>query len=170
MWLESVVGQGSIFRFTARFEPAMGAKEPGETEVGSAPEQVLHVLLAEDNIVNRRLAVRQIEKYGHVVTAIGNGREALEASADGNFDVILMDVHMPEMDGIEATRQIRQREQDTGRHVPIIALTAGAMTQDREACLAAGMDAYLSKPINPAELLATVASVLGSSRSEPLAV
>jgi len=74
------------------------------------------------------------------------------------------------MDGIEATRQIRQREQATGRHVPIIALTAGAMKQDREACLAAGMDAYLSKPINPTELLATVATVLGSSQSEPLVV
>jgi CheY-like chemotaxis protein len=127
-------------------------------------------LLAEDNVVNRRLAVRQIEKYGHAVTAVGTGREALAASAERSFDVILMDVHMPEMDGIEATRQIRQREQATGRHVPIIALTAGAMKQDREACLAAGMDAYLSKPINPTELLATVATVLGSSQSEPLVV
>ena len=172
MWLESVVGRGSIFRFTANFEAATGAKatrpEREDRAVPPKPEDILHILIAEDNDVNRRLAVRQIERAGHAVTAVSNGKKALEVSREHIFDVILMDVHMPEMDGIEATRRIRQRERTTGNHVPIIALTAGAMKQDRDACLDAGMDAYLSKPIQPTELLSTVSSVLGSSRHQPV--
>lgn len=168
MWLESAVRRGSIFHFTANFKPVSGIRKSNVViEPGRSGDR-LNILIAEDNAVNRRLATRQLEKYGHVVTAVDNGKKAVEISTAHMFDVILMDVHMPEVDGIEATRQIRQQEISTGMHVPIIALTAGAMKQDRDACLEAGMDAYLSKPINPEELLSTVSTVLRSSRIQPV--
>jgi len=112
----------------------------------------LRVLLAEDNLVNQRLAVRLLEKRGHSVVVAGNGREALAAFESGGFDLILMDLQMPEMDGFEATTAIRERERESGNRVPIVALTAHAMKGDREKCLAGGMDGYLTKPIRPAEL------------------
>ena len=112
----------------------------------------LRVLVAEDNAVNQRLASRMLEKRGHRVTVTANGLEAVEALASGHFDLILMDIQMPEMDGFEATAAIRTREKRDGSHVPIVALTANAMKGDRERCLAAGMDGYLSKPIVPREL------------------
>jgi len=121
---------------------------------GRAP---LRILVAEDNAVNQRLLVRILEKQGHAVTLAGNGREALSALEAGTlFDVVLMDVQMPEMDGFEATAAIRAREKDTGAHVPIVALTAHALKGDREACLAAGMDEYLTKPIRTPELLEVI--------------
>jgi len=116
------------------------------------PSAYLCVLLAEDNAVNQRLAVRLLEKRGHRVAVAGNGREALEALEKETFDLVFMDVQMPEMDGLEATAMIRAREKSSGQHQPIIALTAHAMTGDREKCLAAGMDGYLTKPIRPQEL------------------
>jgi PAS domain S-box-containing protein len=116
------------------------------------PAGVLRVLLAEDNAVNQRLAVRLLEKRGHHVVLAANGREALEAIGRENFDLVLMDVQMPDMDGFEATAAIRQNEHSSGTHLPIIALTAHAMKGDRERCLAAGMDGYLAKPIHPEEL------------------
>jgi signal transduction histidine kinase/DNA-binding response OmpR family regulator len=112
----------------------------------------LHVLLAEDNAVNQRLAVRLLEKQGHDVAVVGTGREALTALERQTFDLVLMDVQMPEMDGLEATAQIRAAEQGTPRHVLILAMTAHAMKGDRERCLAAGMDGYVSKPIQAQEL------------------
>jgi signal transduction histidine kinase/CheY-like chemotaxis protein/uncharacterized membrane protein affecting hemolysin expression len=112
----------------------------------------LRVLLAEDNAVNQRLAVRLLEKRGHNVAVAGNGREALDALDKEKFDVVFMDVQMPEMDGLEATTIVREKEKNTGLHQPIIALTAHAMKGDREKCLAAGMDGYLTKPIRPHEL------------------
>ena len=112
----------------------------------------LRVLLAEDNAVNQRLAMRLLEKRGHRVTVAGNGREALEALEKEKFDLVFMDVQMPEMDGLEATAVIRENEKSSGRHQPIIARTAHAMKGDREKCLAAGMDGYLTKPIRPPEL------------------
>ena len=169
MWLESTVGLGSVFYFTAAFGPAERPEVTGREKIGGRPENALIFLIAEDNAVNRRLAVRQLEKLGHTVVAVGDGKQAVEISSERAFDVILMDVHMPEMDGIDATRQIRRRELVTGQHLPIIALTAGAMKQDRDACLDAGMDAYVSKPINPDELLAAVASVLAPSGRESVA-
>jgi two-component system, sensor histidine kinase and response regulator len=116
------------------------------------PETVLSVLLVEDNPVNQRLATRMIEKRGHRVVLAGNGREALEALGKGSFDLVLMDVQMPEMDGFQATAAIREKEIRTGSHLPVIALTAHAIKGDRERCLAAGMDGYLTKPIRPREL------------------
>jgi CheY-like chemotaxis protein len=116
------------------------------------PSAFLRVLLAEDNAVNQRLAVRLLEKRGHRVTVAGNGREALEALEKESFDLVFMDVQMPEMDGLEATAAIREKEKTSGGHQPIIALTAHAMKGDREKCLAGGMDGYLAKPIRPQEL------------------
>ena len=112
----------------------------------------LKILLAEDNEVNQKLAVRLLEKRGHSVVVAGTGREAVEALDHHTFDLVLMDVQMPEMDGIEATVQIREREAGTGRHQPIVAMTALVMKGDRERCLSARMDGYLSKPIRPQEL------------------
>jgi len=120
----------------------------------------LRILLAEDNPVNQKLASRLIEKRGHGVVVAGNGREALEALKREKFDVVVMDVQMPEVDGLEATAAIRAGESGTGNHIPIIALTAHAMTGDRERCLTAGMDAYLSKPIRAAELFEVIESIL----------
>ncbi|MGO9270685.1 MAG: response regulator [Terriglobia bacterium] len=120
----------------------------------------LRVLLAEDNAVNQKLAARLLEKHGHRVTVTANGREALTALDQENFDVVLMDVQMPEMNGFEATSAIRKKESRTGSHIPIIALTAHAMTGDRERCLAAGMDGYVSKPIHAKEMFGAIETLL----------
>jgi two-component system, sensor histidine kinase and response regulator len=119
---------------------------------GRDPATSLHVLLAEDNAVNQRLVVRLLEKRGHHVVVAGNGAEALTAMEKQEFDLVFMDVQMPEMDGLEATAAIREKEQTSGKHQPIIALTAHAMKGDREKCIAGGMDGYLTKPIRPQEL------------------
>jgi len=116
------------------------------------PASFLSVLLVEDNPVNQRLTTRQLEKRGHRVVLAANGREALVALQGGKFDLVLMDLQMPEMGGLEATALIRDQEKGQATHQPIIALTAHAMTGDRERCLAAGMDGYLSKPIRQQEL------------------
>jgi signal transduction histidine kinase/CheY-like chemotaxis protein/ligand-binding sensor domain-containing protein len=115
-------------------------------------QRKLRILLAEDNAVNQVLAARLIEKRGHAATIVSSGREALAALEKDNFDVVLMDVQMPEMDGFETTAEIRKKEKATGKHVPIIAMTAYSMSGDRERCLSAGMDSYVSKPIRPDEL------------------
>ena len=117
------------------------------------PVRPLRVLLAEDNAVNQRVVVRLLEKFGHAVTVTGDGRQTLAALDAARFDVVLMDVQMPEMDGFEATRLIREREAGTGHRQPVVAMTAHAMKGDRERCLAAGMDDYVSKPVQRAELL-----------------
>jgi CheY-like chemotaxis protein len=111
-------------------------------------ESKLRVLLAEDNAVNQKIELRLLEKQGHSAVVVGTGRAALEALDEQEFDVVLMDVQMPDMDGLEATAAIREREKGNGKHVPIIAMTAHAMTGDQERCLAAGMDGYVSKPIS----------------------
>jgi len=113
------------------------------------------VLLAEDGIVNQRVAVRLLEKRGHSVVVANNGREAVETllqSKADEFDVVLMDIQMPVLDGLAATQEIREAETSNGRHIAIVAMTAEAMKGDREKCLEAGMDDYLSKPIRPQEL------------------
>ena len=121
------------------------------------------VLLAEDNAVNQTLAVRLLERRGYNVSVAGDGREALIAVEREHFDLILMDVQMPEMDGFEATAIIRRKERSTGAHIPIIALTAHALKGDEERCLAAGMDAYISKPVRTNEMFATIERVLGKN-------
>jgi hypothetical protein len=158
--VESSPGHGSCFRFTIRVDvPREQSRQPsGDEGRASAPAEkpdlpALRVLLAEDNPVNRQLAVKILEKRGHRVTATGDGREALAALAKEPFDVILMDVQMPVMTGYEATETIRRLELGTGRHIPIIALTAHAMKGDRELCMASGMDSYVSKPLRTADLL-----------------
>lgn len=136
---------------------------------GEAKEQIppLRVLLAEDSLVNQKLAVGLLERHGHTVTVANHGREVLGAIESDKFDLILMDVQMPEMDGLEATEIIRARERDTEDHVPIVAMTAHAMQGDRQRCLDAGMDEYIAKPIRAHQLFQTVANVLGLS-SQPL--
>jgi two-component system sensor histidine kinase/response regulator len=119
----------------------------------------MRILLAEDSLVNQKLAVALLEKYGHSVCVANNGREALAALESQGFDLVLMDVQMPEMDGYEATALIREREKRTGEHVLIVAMTAHAMQGDRQRCLDAGMDEYVSKPIRVAQLFDTIKSV-----------
>jgi two-component system sensor histidine kinase/response regulator len=140
---------------------ALGAAEKNDTvplitrsslQDAHDPATFLRVLLAEDNLVNQRLVTRLLEKRRHSVVLAGNGREALMALERDKFDLIFMDLQMPEMDGFEAIAAIRKKEKGTHIHQEVIALTAHAMTGDRERCLAAGMDGYLSKPIRPQEL------------------
>ena len=119
------------------------------------------VLLAEDNVVNRQLVLRLLEKRGHIVTPAANGQEAVDLVKKSLFDVVLMDVQMPGMDGFEATALIRGDEMSTGAHLPIIAMTAHAMEGDRQRCLDAGMDGYISKPIKVDDLIETIEN-LGS--------
>ena len=123
-----------------------------EQEQGASGNTGLRILLAEDNPVNQRLAMRLLEKMGHRTTLVDNGADALTRAVQGGFDLVLMDVQMPELDGLSATRRIRQWEVAHGGHVPIIAMTARAMQGDRDRCLEAGMDDYLSKPIDSERL------------------
>jgi len=119
-------------------------EQPAATTVGRA----LRILVAEDNAINQKLAVALLQKMGHEVTVVGNGQEALAQWERGGFDMILMDVQMPEMDGTEATARIREKEKQTGAHIPIIAMTAYAMSGDRDRYLSFGMDEYVTKPVS----------------------
>jgi CheY-like chemotaxis protein len=127
----------------------------------------LRVLVAEDNAVNQRLVQHLLERRGHLVTMVGNGREAIEALAHQRFDLVLMDLQMPGMDGLEATRSIRAAEHGTRARVPIVALTAHAMQGDRQRCLAADMDGYVSKPIQPVELFEVIDKVIADGHDGP---
>ncbi len=133
---------------------AQAAHGAAAAPISGAPQRRLRVLVAEDNAVNRRFVARVLEKRGHSVTATVNGRDAIDTLGREQFDVVLMDVQMPELDGLSATVIIRQRERAAGQnqHVPIIAMTAHAMSGDRERCLASGMDDYISKPLHPQDL------------------
>ncbi|MGA2118733.1 MAG: response regulator [Bryobacteraceae bacterium] len=133
-----------------------GSPGPSRPAAKSAAARPLRVLLAEDNLVNQVLAVRMLSKRGHSVEVVGNGREALGRLAAEPFDLLLTDMQMPEMDGFETAAAIREQEHQTGRHLPIIAMTAMAMKGDRERCLQVGMDGYVSKPMQQAELIEAI--------------
>ena len=130
------------------------------------PLEPLQILLAEDSLVNQRLAVALLEKHGHQVFVANNGVEAVEAVRRQHFDLVLMDVQMPEMDGFAATQAIRKDQARTGRHIPIVAMTAHALRGDRERCIDAGMDGYVAKPIHAKILFQTMKLVLETARSE----
>jgi CheY-like chemotaxis protein len=143
----------------------------GQQELTSEPAlpeyPVLRILLAEDSLVNQKLAIGLLERHGYEVSVANNGKETVAATTREKFDLVLMDVQMPEMDGMEATAMIRANECKTGEHLPIVAMTAHAMKGDREACLAAGMDGYIAKPIRASKLFDTIAAVLRQRREEP---
>jgi PAS domain S-box-containing protein len=190
IWVESQPGEGSRFHFTVqvglapkplrecRSEESVATAhrrtdrgEAPRTAAGSLVEEgpKLRILVAEDNAVNQKLVARLLEKQGHSVIAAETGRAVLQVLDEHAVDVVLMDVQMPDMDGFEATAAIREREKGTTRHRPIIAMTAYAMRGDREKCLAAGMDGYVSKPLSGAALAKEIDRVCAAS-SEPVAV
>jgi signal transduction histidine kinase/DNA-binding response OmpR family regulator len=145
-------------------------REVRETSRPPSRNGGLKILVAEDNAINRDLAFAILEGEGHYPTAAHNGREAIVACAREHFDLVLMDVQMPEMDGLEATAILREAQKRNGRRVPIVALTAHAMSGDRERCLEAGMDAYLAKPIDRVQLRATLASLCTNGSASPVIV
>jgi signal transduction histidine kinase/CheY-like chemotaxis protein/HPt (histidine-containing phosphotransfer) domain-containing protein len=145
---------------TALGSSPLATAEPTQAADAAGNGRTLRVLLAEDNEVNQELAVRILEKRGHSVFVAGDGQQSLEALEREAFDIVLMDVQMPVMDGLTATAAIREMEKGNGKHIPIVALTAHAMKGDRERCLEAGMDAYLSKPLRVQELLETLARLV----------
>jgi signal transduction histidine kinase/ligand-binding sensor domain-containing protein/CheY-like chemotaxis protein len=176
LWVESEAGQGSTFSFTAPF--GIGAPSPYPAPVrpcgdvdGAAATTVgasrLRILLAEDNLVNQALAAGLLRRDGHVVTIVDNGVAAVAAAATGEFDVILMDVQMPVMSGLDAAKAIRAHELTTGAHLAIIAMTAHAMQGDRDRCLLAGMDDYLAKPIGRDALRRAIARVATNTPAAP---
>ncbi|NOZ68636.1 MAG: response regulator [Deferribacteres bacterium] len=165
---ESEPGKGSAFHFTARFGLARNTEKHDTVSRDEGREsgrhgKKFHILLAEDNIINQKLAVRILEKEGHSVKVANNGMEAIEALKKEPFDLVLMDVQMPVMDGIEAARRIRNSKNgDFDPEIPIIALTAHAFKEDRERCLRAGMNDYISKPFRKQELFRMIERLVPS--------
>jgi CheY-like chemotaxis protein len=146
---------------SAEDETSAASSEPSIV----AEPQRLRILLAEDSLFNQKLAVALLEKRGHSVTVAQHGREALAAVEQNAFDLVLMDVQMPEMDGLEATRAIREWEKDRAHRLPIVAMTAHAMKGDRERCLEAGMDAYVAKPVRAKDLFETIDELMRSTQN-----
>ncbi len=159
--VDSRAGEGSTFTFTARLRIA-GAEHAGPPP--PVPRRPLRILLAGDNPVNRKLAKLLLEKQGHSVAVAANGAGALRASAREDFDLCLMDVQMPEMDGLACARAVRDRERGKRRRLPIVAMSARALESERERCLAAGMDAYVSKPVGVKELAEAIERCAGAAR------
>jgi signal transduction histidine kinase/ActR/RegA family two-component response regulator len=162
VWVESEPGAGSAFHFTLRLEAAVEAPlgdmlERPPVPVGAAqPPRPLRILLAEDNVINQKVACRLLQRRGHQVVVAGNGREVLSILERELFDLALLDVQMPELDGLETARAIRARERNGAVHMPILAVTAHAMNGDKERCLEAGMDGYITKPIQVEQLFAAI--------------
>ena len=168
--VESVFGQGSVFSFDFPAGIPEEQAECSETRLSGDEQQTLRtleILLVEDNKVNQRLVFAILGKAGHRVSVASDGLEALECLNERTFDVVLMDLQMPGLDGIETTQRIRAQEAVSGRHVPIIAITANALPGDKERCLAAGMDGYLTKPFNRAELFQVLARFGSESVKTP---
>ena len=157
--VSSVAGQGSTFAFRVPAERRDTAARPHAIGLGhSAPApHSLHILIAEDNRVNQTIVSRMLERAGHTIAIASDGQQAARMCSAGKFDLILMDIQMPVLDGFDATARIREMERSKGIHTPIIALTANAMSGDRERCLRAGMDGYISKPVSREALLETIA-------------
>jgi PAS domain S-box-containing protein len=171
--LTKPVKQSELFDLIVNAIGQRGAEKPRASKSRNTSRRArreMRVLLAEDNSVNQLVAMRTFEKLGYQVRVVSNGREALSAIKAGHFDLIAMDVQMPEMDGFDATRAIRAWEQTSGTHVPIIALTAHAMKEDRERCLAAGMDGYVSKPVRIGELEQEISRVISPPESATVTV
>lgn len=160
--VESEVGKGSTFWFTVVFEKVPPSEIPEERPVEEVIEtqmKPLHILLAEDNLINQKVAVANLKKFGHMVDIAKNGLEAVEMVRKNYYDLILMDIQMPEMDGYEATTIIREEEAEKGTHTPIIAMTANSFEADRERCLAIGMDDYISKPFRINDLVSILKKI-----------
>jgi signal transduction histidine kinase/CheY-like chemotaxis protein/HPt (histidine-containing phosphotransfer) domain-containing protein len=182
LWVESEEGRGSTFHFTARFLlpdtapmssphlalPSPYCVSPSATATHRADLPPLRILIAEDHVVNQRLVTRMLEKRRHRVTVVSNGKEVLTALQQDTYDLLLMDVQMPELDGLETAALIRQQEQGRDGHLPIIAMTAHAMKGDRERCLAAGMDDYVSKPMKADDLFAAMHRQLARTCAAPV--
>jgi PAS domain S-box-containing protein len=180
IWVESEPGQGSTFHFTGEFhwseqapysaqllesQPLLSLAE--DTRTDGHPSRNLRVLLVDDNTFNQRVGVLKLQKLGHHVQVSSSGLEALRLVAQEHFDILFLDLQMPDMDGMEVTATIRKEEEETGRHLPIIAMTAHAMKGVREECLAAGMDGYVVKPIRDHELWREIKAVLPTEDAPP---
>ncbi|HWB54661.1 MAG TPA: response regulator, partial [Tepidisphaeraceae bacterium] len=177
--VHSQEGCGATFWFTLKLQPAQAQEcqfitsNSGPLPPTAIPTSDLlkgrRLLVAEDQSVNRFIIEEMLKRFGCVCELVGNGLQAVEAVQREGYDAILMDCHMPVMDGLEATRRIRELEMagSLSVHIPIIALTADAMSGDREACLAAGMDEYVSKPINPTELFTTISAFVADAQGHP---
>ena len=169
IWVESEEGKGSTFYFTANFKivkqataalPELDSTSEINEEFIRKNLKGIKVLLAEDNVVNQKITIKLLEKVNWQVETVENGKDAVERYQNSTFDLILMDANMPELDGLEATKLIRDNECKTGKHIPIIALTARAMEEDKRKCLNAGMDGYIAKPIDRRDLYTTIATIL----------
>ncbi|MBI4533369.1 MAG: response regulator [Candidatus Melainabacteria bacterium] len=167
IWAESEVGKGSVFHFTC---PCMVPSQEPQSSTASAGMQLqsvlnkeslraqksLHILVAEDDVLSQKMITRVLEKWGHTIETADNGLEAVSRIDKGNFDLVLMDVQMPGLDGFQVTASVREKEKDSKRHIPIIALTAYAIKGEEERCLESGMDAYITKPIDMNKLFELV--------------
>lgn len=169
--LSSDEGMGASFRVEIPLEPAhdFSSKSGGDSHVLRKTGRPLNILAAEDNIINQIVIRRMIETFGHGVTVVGNGKDAVDAAISGKYGVLLMDVQMPVMDGLAAAREIRIREREGNGRLPIIAMTAHALDSDKELCLAAGMDDHVAKPIDPAELFVILERIaIGTGSAEQM--